>query len=806
MVTALVEIGGLMRTCTHIGLALLLWACPWTALAQAAPEAPAIADAEDTTDEADEREGDEAASPPEAVAVEAPSTPHLDGELGRSVPALVPAVLAFDQGRSAQARELFEAWLANQADSPATGGARFLLGRTLQRLGEASAARQQLDRAIALLPELAPIVIAERARIAARDGRVAEAVSLLARLPSSHRGFSSIAFDVLERALRTGTAGEVEAILPKVAQATTTGPERARLARIEADLAFALTQDRTALLERQAHIWRHWPSSETARQAEPALLAATQDTAGTPRAPLTLDDLVGALRKRAGQGSAALDPLRAAARARYPQSLTGLDVLIDAQNQLDGRPADTLTRVEAALTTATAPEIRDRLQDQRARAMRKLERFDDALEVYRALGREAAAPDRQSHALLEAGRMARRMGRVTEARWFFDRLLARHHEPGPQRAEALFALGWIAWREGQLEEADTYFSRVETADPKASDSSNRTYAERATYWRARVHHRRGRLEAARTAWQDIERRWPLSYYATMSSNWLRVTDATGGAGGVAPSRLAAPSPPLVADVRDVEPSGRAGLTLVRLGLREEARVHLRHLFDRKALDKGGVLLLSALYREAGNESLAHWVVQGGDPLDVPPEKDAWARWLAAFPRPFAEIVNREATASGVDPLLIWSVMRQESGFRTEARSHAKAHGLMQVLLPTARLVATRLLKERAPTLRNVYKADKNVRYGAAYLRHLLDRFNGHPALAIAGYNAGPGAVDKWLKRFGALDADEFVEEIPYDEARGYTRKVLRSYAAYRRLYGEPGRSQLFVPLELPRKGTPLASN
>ena len=112
--------------------------------------------------------------------------------------------------------------------------------------------------------------------------------------------------------------------------------------------------------------------------------------------------------------------------------------------------------------------------------MRKLERFDDALEVYRTLGREAAAPDRQSHALLEAGRMARRMGRVTEARWFFDRLLARHHEPGPQRAEALFALGradafpaddlavQIAFHHGKREDAlRRCLQIIDHYDPKA---------------------------------------------------------------------------------------------------------------------------------------------------------------------------------------------------------------------------------------------------------------------------------------------------------------------------------------------------
>ena len=65
-------------------------------------------------------------------------------------------------------------------------------------------------------------------------------------------------------------------------------------------------------------------------------------------------------------------------------------------------------------------------------------------------------------------------------------------------------------------------------------------------------------------------------------------------------------------------------------------------------------------------------------------------------------------------------------------------------------------------------------------------FDGNLVFAIAGYNAGPGAVDRWRTSFGRLALDEFVEQIPYDETRGYTRKVLRSYAAYQALYGAEG--------------------
>ena len=76
----------------------------------------------------------------------------------------------------------------------------------------------------------------------------------------------------------------------------------------------------------------------------------------------------------------------------------------------------------------------------------------------------------------------------------------------------------------------------------------------------------------------------------------------------------------------------------------------------------------------------------------------------------------------------------------------------------------------------------NVRLGTTYLRGLLDRYRGSVVLALAAYNAGEAAADKWLAQFGHLEADEFIENVSFRETRGYVKLVLRNYRTYRRLY------------------------
>ena len=116
------------------------------------------------------------------------------------------------------------------------------------------------------------------------------------------------------------------------------------------------------------------------------------------------------------------------------------------------------------------------------------------------------------------------------------------------------------------------------------------------------------------------------------------------------------------------------------------------------------------------------------------------------------------------------MLRQESLYQPWAVSSAGAVGLMQLLPSTARITAKREGLPR-PTRETLLEPGKNLPLGAATLEELIERFDGQVLLALAGYNAGPGAVRRWLPS-RAMDADVWVENIPYNETRGYVQRIM----------------------------------
>ena len=96
-----------------------------------------------------------------------------------------------------------------------------------------------------------------------------------------------------------------------------------------------------------------------------------------------------------------------------------------------------------------------------------------------------------------------------------------------------------------------------------------------------------------------------------------------------------------------------------------------------------------------------------------------------------------------------------------------------------------MLKIKRPTQAQLLDPDLNIRIGAAYLSGLVSQFKGVKPYSVASYNAGPGAVNRWRKDMPAAEVDEWVENIPLTETRGYVKRVLRSYNTYKLLYGSP---------------------
>ncbi|HTY49739.1 MAG TPA: transglycosylase SLT domain-containing protein, partial [Steroidobacteraceae bacterium] len=141
-----------------------------------------------------------------------------------------------------------------------------------------------------------------------------------------------------------------------------------------------------------------------------------------------------------------------------------------------------------------------------------------------------------------------------------------------------------------------------------------------------------------------------------------------------------------------------------------------------------------------------------------------------YPQPFESEVDAAARRAHLSPDLVYGVLRQESLYRPDAVSSAGARGLMQLEPATAQSTA-RSLRRRAPTPEQLFEPALNTTLGAVHLRMLLDAFNDQLPAALAGYNAGANAVVRWLPP-QPIAADIWVENIPYNETRGYVQRIL----------------------------------
>lgn len=159
--------------------------------------------------------------------------------------------------------------------------------------------------------------------------------------------------------------------------------------------------------------------------------------------------------------------------------------------------------------------------------------------------------------------------------------------------------------------------------------------------------------------------------------------------------------------------------------------------------------------------------------------NAWDDMNLRFPLAFHSEIQAAANHVQLDPSLLFGLIRQESAFDEFAGSSAGAMGLMQVMPATAKQVASEL-NETWNNDFNLLLPQVNVKYGSAYFKKLLDRYDQHYPLAIAAYNAGPNRVENWLPKTNVLPADIWIETIPYKETRNYVVSVLMYTLIYQK--------------------------
>lgn len=339
------------------------------------------------------------------------------------------------------------------------------------------------------------------------------------------------------------------------------------------------------------------------------------------------------------------------------------------------------------------------------------------------------------------------------------------------------AAGWYR-RSGNIRLSDynhAWQVRAELRQPRidwdwVAKSIRRMSARQAAepvwvYWYARSLAAQGNKQAATQHYESIA--GELSFYGQLAGEELGKTPALP------------PAPVAVSLAELQEAKSNAGLQravqLFDLGWRPEAvpewNFALRGMNDRQLLAAAELARQEQIYDRVVNTSLR-----------TEKEIDFTQRFIA----PFEGRVTEKARLINLDPAWVYGLIRQESRFITDARSHVGASGLMQLMPATARWVAKKIgMKDFTPSSVNDF--DTNTVLGTNYLSMVLGNLNGSQVLATAGYNAGPGRPVQWRAKLSApVEGAVFAETIPFTETRLYVKNVMSNATYYAMMFtGKP---------------------
>ncbi len=498
------------------------------------------------------------------------------------------------------------------------------------------------------------------------------------------------------------------------------------------------------------------------------------------------------------------------------------------------RYRDALPLLEQAIQQGdTTPPAETVLELRRLRAMtlRALDDFPAALDALSAVA--AASPDS------EAGRQARldwiqtlgQSGSVQEAASAYQEY-ATTYPDDPRTPVALDRAAQLLERLG--EEEGAFFVRMELEDRYPDNDLSPTplhaaalrlfhqgrYDEAGFIWQNIANQRQGYLhalgsfwaarsaqqqrqsDAARAAFEAAYQAEPNSYYGARAAEELGYTPAPAVALGV---------PFTDDDWRLLETwvagwSGQPAANVAEAGYSKEL---MADGAIQRAIGLNDVGLFSEAIGE-WNESRATWEqhpthllmlariaherhvpyialkaaeqIEALAPPDALPPPDALLRLI--YPTPYADLVQQESRTYGIDPRMLYALMRQESLFNPHATSWVGARGLAQVMPTTGAGIAQQIDMAGFETA-DLYRPHISIRFGAYYIAQQITTMEGSIVGGLAAYNGGPGNAWRWAGGATVADRDTFTETIDYQETRNYVKRVYGFYGVYQRLYALP---------------------
>lgn len=353
---------------------------------------------------------------------------------------------------------------------------------------------------------------------------------------------------------------------------------------------------------------------------------------------------------------------------------------------------------------------------------------------------------------------------------------------GDMGPEALFRVALASLEAGDFAAAEPVLAKIETITP--ADFRHWASAGRAKYFRARCTEMLGRKDDAKTLYGDVVREYPLTYYSLLAFQ-----------------RLASADPKLteaVVSAKSKEDAQRAPLTVPAAVVSSDAYQRAKLLFEvgdvelahreisaSPLTDKGAapeeVWEVAGLYVDGGDAKHGHAFTRERlvEYMGHYPAGAYRDMWEIAYPRAFRDVVEERASRYGVRQSVIWGVMREESTFAVDAKSWVGALGLMQLMPDTAKWMAKDT--NVTPNEASLRTAGANIELGTKLLARLFTTQVRYP-FVLTGYNAGEGASKRFRDRFRGQPMDILVELVPFDETRGYIKRVTQSTYAFAALY------------------------
>lgn len=349
---------------------------------------------------------------------------------------------------------------------------------------------------------------------------------------------------------------------------------------------------------------------------------------------------------------------------------------------------------------------------------------------------------------------------------------------GDMKAKVLWEDGYEAFKKKQYTKAVTNFDRI-----IAMSGTNDEYQPQAMYWKARSLEMLKKSGDAKALYSRLVRDFNFSFYNVLAKHRLGVSLSS-----LSSHKMSSPSGGLLSLVDSLNKAHKNDEALEVLDYFAQTER------ERAAKD---LPLMAAKYLDSGNYHRAMMLAH--DYFGSVPSSaifDKGNQMIAAlFPLAYQDSVLAAAKKSGLPRGVIEGIMREESLFQPEIQSHAGAKGLMQLMPATAAMQANSSGISGYAVSR-LSDPQLNITLGADFFAKMVNQFNGQIPLAIMAYNAGPGNVRKWLKTNGHLPLDEFVEEIPFSETRGYIKRVLRSMQVYGLIHNEERLKKPFVSLKI----------